>query len=1215
MFEKSLTDLIRGIRANKKNEQKYIAVCLQEIRNEVKSNDIDVKGIAVAKLTYLQMLGYDMSWASFHIVEVMSSPKLLHKRAGYLAAAQSFQQDTDVLMLTTNLIKKDLASSQPLEIGIAVNGLSHIVTPDLARDLCQDLVAMLNHSRPYIRKKVVLVLYKVFLKFPEALRVSFPRLKEKLEDADPSVVSATVSVICELARKSPRNYLSLAPQLFRLLTTSANNWMLIKIIKMFASLTPLEPRLIKKLLPPLTSLIQTTPAMSLLYECIHTVITGGFLEAAGDSSHALAATCVNKLRRFLEDPDQNLKYVGLLAMSRLLSTHPKLISEHKDIILECIDDDDFSIRFRALDLVVGMANKKSLVDIVKRLIAHLVPADSNGASSLHEASSVLDPVYRTDIINRIVFICSQNQYRNVANFEWYITVLVGLAHVSGVSVGEILTNQLMDVSVRVKSVRPFAVKQMFRLLSDQQLLKTAKKRDTNIEVLSAAAWICGEYCSFLDNIPSTLECLLTSYVVDMPVKVQAIYVHNIIKIYGFWVNELIDEWNTELQTEFVKVTEVIKDKMGMFTRSADLEVQERACSARAIFDIVLESISQDLTSEQAPLALQGLPALFSLYELNPVAPKAQKKVPVPEGLDLDAWINEPLPDLVDDSESEIASVESPSFDMDFSTTTTANKKKKKKSRSRKYEEDSEDEEDKERRRAARMEALRNDPYYIMSDKSEKQKQAARLLDLEDDVDSIPIVKLSVDDFGISADNGGKPKKHSKKKSKGKRQPRAPSPPPPEYAPEEMPEDALASGSDQEGTNGIGNNSNTKRRGSNQTYGKNLQRKDIFATDDDGLNTVDLSTPLGADERLPEQQTYLSPEELRRREEARVRVERRERRLAQSASTTALKNDGERKKKKKKRKSVDESAKKSRKSTSTSGTKDKKKKKKKPTAAVESESEQLENGYTNEVPDMPTEDLLKDQRKQILPKLLLDNDQIEVHYQLSLSDEKDNGIPVIEAKLFIKNKSTDATLTNLHFTTIETFDFRYVEHMRHSTLASISDTFELEAGKDVEAVGYFAITGDIRRGLCLRCDLQYDIQDSSALNQIALEMNVQPSVFLIQDQPMDPTHFAALLAEHGQEFDYRDSVAIEIPISTETAVDQMLIDALSTITSTTQLQVVEVVPGAASLYAKSIQGSQIAGLLKYDLTSQEGRATITIDLKCTDDGFLEAFVDQLNSINV
>lgn len=52
------------------------------------------------------MLGYDMSWASFHVVEVMSSPKFPQKQTGYLAAIQSFGQDTDVLMLTTNLFKK-----------------------------------------------------------------------------------------------------------------------------------------------------------------------------------------------------------------------------------------------------------------------------------------------------------------------------------------------------------------------------------------------------------------------------------------------------------------------------------------------------------------------------------------------------------------------------------------------------------------------------------------------------------------------------------------------------------------------------------------------------------------------------------------------------------------------------------------------------------------------------------------------------------------------------------------------------------------------------------------------------------------------------------------------------------------------------------------------------------------------------------------------------
>lgn len=37
---------------------------------QVKSTDIRTKAIAIEKLCYLHMLGYDMGWASFHIVEV-----------------------------------------------------------------------------------------------------------------------------------------------------------------------------------------------------------------------------------------------------------------------------------------------------------------------------------------------------------------------------------------------------------------------------------------------------------------------------------------------------------------------------------------------------------------------------------------------------------------------------------------------------------------------------------------------------------------------------------------------------------------------------------------------------------------------------------------------------------------------------------------------------------------------------------------------------------------------------------------------------------------------------------------------------------------------------------------------------------------------------------------------------------------------------------------
>ena len=70
------------------------------------------------------------------------------------------------------------------------------------------------------------------LQYPEALRLAYPKLKERLEDPDPGVQSAAVNVVCELARKNPKNYLALAPIFFRTLTSSTNNWMLIKIIKL-----------------------------------------------------------------------------------------------------------------------------------------------------------------------------------------------------------------------------------------------------------------------------------------------------------------------------------------------------------------------------------------------------------------------------------------------------------------------------------------------------------------------------------------------------------------------------------------------------------------------------------------------------------------------------------------------------------------------------------------------------------------------------------------------------------------------------------------------------------------------------------------------------------------------------------------------------------------------------------------------------------------------
>ena len=88
--------------------------------------------------------------------------------------------------------------------------------------------------------------------------------------------------------------------------------------------------------------------MSLLYECINTVIAVLISISSGLPNHnASIQLCVQKLRILIEDSDQNLKYLGLLAMSKILKTHPKSVQAHKDLVLTCLDDKDESIRLRS----------------------------------------------------------------------------------------------------------------------------------------------------------------------------------------------------------------------------------------------------------------------------------------------------------------------------------------------------------------------------------------------------------------------------------------------------------------------------------------------------------------------------------------------------------------------------------------------------------------------------------------------------------------------------------------------------------------------------------------------------------------------------------------------------------------------------------------------------------------------------------------------------
>lgn len=402
--------------------------------------------------------------------------------------------------------------------------------------------------------------------------------------------------------------------------------------------------------------------MSLLYECINTVIAVLISISSGMPNHSASIQlCVQKLRILIEDSDQNLKYLGLLAMSKILKTHPKSVQAHKDLILACLDDKDESIRLRALDLLYGMVSKKNLMEIVNRLLGHMERAEGS--------------VYRDELLLKVIEICSQDSYQHVTNFEWYLTVLVELIQLeSGSKHGSVIAEQLLDVTIRVESVRKFSVNEMANLIDG---FACTSQTSTMYEVLYAAAWIIGEFGDNLENSENALKMLLKERPM-LPGHIQAVFVQNSNKLFVHLVEKSISDGDIDGVRAIV---DAMDQKLPQFLSSGDIEVQERASSTLTIINLIKSMLGNDLVTTKEvksnqdllndiaddqengnPTIPTSLPSglsdlvkeLKALFEgdLIPVAPKAQRKVQLPDGLDLDEWINGPLSDSSSSDDEE-----------------------------------------------------------------------------------------------------------------------------------------------------------------------------------------------------------------------------------------------------------------------------------------------------------------------------------------------------------------------------------------------------------------------------------------------------------------------------------------------------------------------------------------------------------------------------------
>lgn len=614
LFQRTMDDLVKGLRLQMIGESRYLAKALEEVRKEMKSTDPVIKVTALQKLTYLQMAcGTDMSWASFHIVEVMTMPKFSHKKVGYLAAAQSFHEGTDVLVLTTNLLRKDMGSKNEYETSMAIECLSRILNADLAAALTPEVFTLMASSRSFIRKKATLVLLRVFVRFPDAIRVAFKRLVEKMDDVDPQVVCAAVSVLCELTSKDPRAYLPLAPEFYRLLEKSTNNWLSIKLVKIFGALTALEPRLGRKIAGPLCGHMRKTQAKSLLFECIRTV-TLGLIEHEG-----AVKLCVEKVRENMALGDPNLKYLGLKALAALMDSHPWALEASKEVIIKCLNDGDLSIQRSALVLIMGMVSDSNVEETVQVLLRYAQSADAG---------------FCNELVSSILQTCSRVRYELVSDFGWYVSVLADIARIPHSEHGDEVGRQLVDIALRVESVRRDVVRVSRGLLVDPALLG----RPALQGVLCAAAWIVGEFIDRAPLVPfEILEALLQPRTRLLPFSVHAVYLQGVLKVFVSYAkrNSRGESKDPEQEESGERgslhaAVELIKQNVTPLVSSVDMEVQERACNVLGLIQ-PFEDPSNAGRMKEAFETIAALSEVLSM-ELGPVSVHAQGRVSLPDGL-------------------------------------------------------------------------------------------------------------------------------------------------------------------------------------------------------------------------------------------------------------------------------------------------------------------------------------------------------------------------------------------------------------------------------------------------------------------------------------------------------------------------------------------------------------------------------------------------------
>ncbi|KAF2114474.1 AP-1 complex subunit gamma-1 [Lophiotrema nucula] len=486
----SLKQFIRNVRAAKTIAderavvQKESAAIRASFREE--SHDSNVRRNNVAKLLYLFTLGERTHFGQIECLKLLASPRFADKRLGYLGTMLLLDENQEVLTLVTNSLQNDLNHPNQYIVGLALCTLGNIASVEMSRDLFQQVEQIISSANPYIRRKAALCAMRICRKVPDLQEHFLDKAKTLLQDRNHGVLLCGLTLVtglCEADEEEDNEngiidmFRPLVPSLVKILkglstsgyapehdvTGITDPFVQVKILRLFRVLARGDSQVSEQINDILAQVATNTESSknvgnSILYEAVLTI-----LDIEADSG--LRVLGVNILGKFLSNRDNNIRYVALNTLVKVVAVEPNAVQRHRNTILDCLRDPDISIRRRALDLSFTLINESNVRVLIRELLAFLEVADNE-----------FKPVMTSQI-----GIAAD---RFAPNKRWHVDTMLRVLKLAGNYVKEQILSSFVRLIATTPDLQTYSVQKLYAALKDDV---------TQEGLILAGSWVIGEY--------------------------------------------------------------------------------------------------------------------------------------------------------------------------------------------------------------------------------------------------------------------------------------------------------------------------------------------------------------------------------------------------------------------------------------------------------------------------------------------------------------------------------------------------------------------------------------------------------------------------------------------------------------------------------------------------------------------------------------------------